>query len=75
MVYPRKEVKDYGTKAAVEGVFDSGDKCVVIDDLITTGDSKFEGFEKLQVRRRSSSVEPMRLVRQRVEKSRHALEK
>ena len=28
--------------ASSQGVFAPGDKCVVIDDLITTGDSKFE---------------------------------
>jgi uridine monophosphate synthetase len=47
MVYPRKEVKTYGTKAQVEGVFHSCDKVVVIDDLISTGGSKIEGIQKL----------------------------
>jgi len=47
MVYPRKESKAYGTKADIEGVFKAGEQVVVIDDLITTGDSKFEGFAKL----------------------------
>ena len=48
MLYPRKEVKEYGTKAQVEGVFEAGQKVVVIDDLISTGGSKFEGIEKLE---------------------------
>jgi uridine monophosphate synthetase len=48
MVYPRKEVKAYGTKAQIEGVFEPGQKVVVIDDLISTGGSKFEGIEKLE---------------------------
>lgn len=48
MVYPRKEVKTYGTSAQIEGVFNSGETIVVIDDLITTGGSKFEGIEKLK---------------------------
>jgi uridine monophosphate synthetase len=47
MIYPRKEVKDYGTKAAIEGEFHAGDTVVVIDDLATTGESKFEAIEKL----------------------------
>ncbi len=47
LIYPRKEAKTYGTKTLVEGVFSSGDRAVVIDDLITTGESKFEGIEKL----------------------------
>ncbi len=47
MVYPRKEAKAYGTKAEIEGVFEAGEQVVVIDDLITTGGSKFEGIEKL----------------------------
>lgn len=42
MIYPRKEVKDYGTKKKIEGVYEAGQKCVVIDDLITDGASKFE---------------------------------
>jgi uridine monophosphate synthetase len=48
MVYPRKEVKTYGTKAQVEGAFTSGDVAVVIDDLISTGGSKFAGVEQLK---------------------------
>lgn len=47
MVYPRKEVKEYGTKVQVEGVFEEGQKVVVIDDLISSGESKLEGIEKL----------------------------
>ena len=47
MIYPRKESKTYGTKVAVEGVFNPGERAVVIDDLISTGGSKFEGIEKL----------------------------
>lgn len=42
MVYARKEVKDYGTKKKIEGVFNEGDTALIIDDLITNGDSKFE---------------------------------
>jgi uridine monophosphate synthetase len=47
LVYARKETKDYGTRALVEGVFQAGDRVVVIDDLATTGSSKFEAIEKL----------------------------
>ncbi|GAP16801.1 orotidine-5'-phosphate decarboxylase [Levilinea saccharolytica] len=47
MLYPRKEVKAYGTKAEIEGIYEPGEKVVVIDDLATTGGSKFEAIEKL----------------------------
>jgi uridine monophosphate synthetase len=48
MIYPRKEVKDYGTKKKIEGVFTTGQKCAVIDDLITAGHSKFEAAQPLE---------------------------
>jgi uridine monophosphate synthetase len=47
MIYPRKEAKDYGTKAAIEGEYHPGETVVIIDDLATTGGSKFEAIEKL----------------------------
>jgi uridine monophosphate synthetase len=47
MIYPRKEVKKYGTKATIEGVYHAGETIVIIDDLATTGGSKFEAIEKL----------------------------
>ncbi len=47
MIYPRKEVKTYGTKAEIEGEFHPGETALVIDDLATTGGSKFEAIEKL----------------------------
>ena len=40
MIYPRKEVKTYGTKAEIEGEYHAGETIVVIDDLATTGGSK-----------------------------------
>lgn len=41
-VYNRKEAKDYGTKKLIEGEFNEGEQVLVIDDLITKGDSKLE---------------------------------
>ena len=48
LVYPRKETKTYGTRVEVEGVYHPGERVVVIDDLATTGGSKFEAINKLQ---------------------------
>ena len=47
MLYPRKEAKDYGTAAAIEGDYRAGERIVVLDDLTTTGASKFEAIDKL----------------------------
>lgn len=49
LIYMRKEEKAYGTGNNVIGKFEKGAKCLVIDDLITTGSSKIEtaeGYEK-----------------------------
>ncbi len=48
MIYPRLEVKDHGTRRQVEGEFSAGETAVVIDDLTTTGLSKFEAIERLR---------------------------
>jgi uridine monophosphate synthetase len=48
LIYPRREVKDYGTKAAIEGAYNAGETVVVIDDLATTGDTKIEAIQKLE---------------------------
>ncbi len=47
LIYPRKEAKAYGTSAEIEGVFAAGERAVVLDDLATTGGSKFEAIAKL----------------------------
>jgi uridine monophosphate synthetase len=47
MIYPRKESKAYGTRVEIEGNFVAGQTAVLIDDLATTGGSKFEAIEKL----------------------------
>ncbi len=47
MIYPRKEAKEYGTRAAIEGAYTAGERVIVIDDLITNGESKFEAIDKL----------------------------
>jgi uridine monophosphate synthetase len=49
-IYMRKEgiAKSYGLKKAIEGEFEPNDVIVVIDDLITKGDSKLEVIEPFQ---------------------------
>jgi uridine monophosphate synthetase len=47
VIYPRKEAKAYGTKTEIEGFYKPGERVVVIDDLATTGGTKFEAIEKL----------------------------
>jgi orotate phosphoribosyltransferase len=48
MIYPRKETKTYGTARPIEGRFRSGEKVLVVDDLITRGDSKLETVAPLE---------------------------
>lgn len=44
MIYARKEVKDYGTKRAIEGEFHAGERALIIDDVITSGGAKLEAI-------------------------------
>ncbi len=47
LIYPRREVKEYGTRAAIEGEYQVGETVAVLDDLVTTGETKIETIEKL----------------------------
>ena len=48
MIMRRKEKKDYGTKQMVEGVFKQGQRCLVIEDVVTTGSSIVETTDELK---------------------------
>lgn len=48
MIYPRKEAKEYGTKAEIEGLYNAGETIAIIDDLATTGGAKVEAIQKLE---------------------------
>ncbi|MDH5559495.1 MAG: orotate phosphoribosyltransferase [Deltaproteobacteria bacterium] len=45
MIYCRKEKKSYGTARQIEGIFQPGEQVLIIDDLITNGQSKIETLE------------------------------
>ena len=48
MIFPRKEVKAHGTRRLIEGNFTPGEKVVVVDDILITGNSAIEGAEKIK---------------------------
>ena len=48
LIYPRREVKQHGTRRDIEGAFEPGETVLLVDDLITRGDSKLEAIAPLE---------------------------
>ncbi|MEA3336973.1 MAG: orotidine-5'-phosphate decarboxylase [Chloroflexota bacterium] len=48
LIYPRKEVKGHGTGRTVEGVFSTGQRAVVVEDLVTSGGSVLKAIDALE---------------------------
>lgn len=47
-IFPRKEAKSYGTGRVIEGLFNAGDKVVIIEDLVTKGGSALKAIQTLE---------------------------
>lgn len=48
LIYPRKTAKGYGTGKSIEGTWQAGQTAVVIDDLVTSGDSIIQTITTLE---------------------------
>ena len=48
MIYPRKEAKTHGTSQMVEGVFQQGQRALLLEDVITSGGSILTAAETLR---------------------------
>jgi len=48
LVYTRKEVKMHGRERRVEGVLASGERVLLVDDVVTTGKSTLAALESLR---------------------------
>ncbi len=78
--FVRKEAKQHGLQRRIEGPFlDDGDRCVVVEDVVTTGGSTLAAIEALQEegrhdRRRDQRARPprrRRRARSRRPRARH----
>lgn len=57
-VSDRKEAKTHGDTSSFLGVIKQGDKAVIVDDVITTGGTKYEAIGKL----REAGCEPLGFI-------------
>ena len=48
LIYVRDKVKQYGTQKLIEGEFNINDRCVIIDDVITSGNSLNSSIDVLK---------------------------
>lgn len=55
--YTRKEIKTHGISRFIEGQMEHGDTIVIVDDLVTTGESKLEAKEAIQKESKKRKIE------------------
>lgn len=48
LIIKRKEAKEYGTKKRIEGIYSSGQKCLLVEDVITSGKSLLETLPEIE---------------------------
>lgn len=68
----RKQAKEHGTGKLIEGPFNSGDRVVIIEDVITTGRSALQAIDA--VRSAGGKIEGVLALVDREEGGREAIE-
>lgn len=48
LILKRKEAKAYGTKKLIEGIFEKGQNCLLVEDVITSGKSLIETISEVE---------------------------
>lgn len=48
MISPRASAKSYGMGVSIDGEYRAGQRVLLVDDVISAGDSKFDAIQKLQ---------------------------
>ena len=73
LIIKRKENKGYGTKRMLEGIFEKGQNCLLVEDVITSGKSLIETID--EVERESLSVTDIVVVLDREQGGKELLAK
>ncbi|WP_434979717.1 orotidine-5'-phosphate decarboxylase [Daejeonia sp. YH14] len=48
LIIKRKEAKEYGTKKLIEGIYQKGQNCLLVEDVITSGKSLVETIAEIE---------------------------
>ncbi|MDQ1097481.1 MULTISPECIES: orotidine-5'-phosphate decarboxylase [Chryseobacterium] len=48
LIIKRKEAKEYGTKKMIEGIYQKGHNCLLVEDVITSGKSLLETIAEIE---------------------------